>query len=148
MPGPCRKGDPSNPHNLGSEPTANITKGKGLLVGDGWSMASRGCCWGLRGGEWRDRSMMKRMWVVKQHKQQQQVGYGDPMRRRYTTVEGLDGQHYVVTKYHRTLSRNDSLFLTIPQSLNPTSENPSLSTNFDSIHRLMKNESRWSKTRS
>ena len=80
------------------------------------------------------------------------------MRRRYTTVEGSDGQHYVVTKYHRTLSRNDSLFLTIPQSLyqsdptfnidNPTSENPSLNTNFDSIHRLMKNESRWSKTRS
>ncbi len=29
------------PHNLGSEPTANITKGKGLLVGDGWAMIKR-----------------------------------------------------------------------------------------------------------
>ena len=43
---------------VGSEPVPDIhSKSKGLLVEDGWAMASRGC-WGLE-GEWRDRSKMR-----------------------------------------------------------------------------------------
>ena len=76
------------PHNLGSEqPTANITKGKGLLVEGVAGRWSRGCG-GLKGNgvwsidEWGDV-------VGQQHKQQQQVGYGNP-RGDYTRVEGLE----------------------------------------------------------